>query len=100
MEHDFEFRDGCLTFRVSGRMTHKDHKAFRDILGHINNGAAARVVFDLAKVEFMDSSALGMLLIVRDAVTQNQREVVLRGANGQVENLMKVAKLHKYFTVE
>lgn len=100
MEHDFDSRDGGLTIKVSGRMTHKDHKAFRDILGHINSAGTPKVRFDLSRVEFMDSSALGMLLIVRDAATQQNREVVLKGATGQVETLMKVAKLHKYFTVE
>ncbi len=100
MEHDFESRDGGLSIKVSGRMTHKDHKAFRDILGQINNAGSARVQFDLSRVEFMDSSALGMLLIVRDAAVQQNRDVVLKGATGQVETLMKVAKLHKYFTVE
>lgn len=99
MEHQFESRDGSLVVKVSGRMTHKDHKEFRDILGRIND-SGAKVVFDLSHVEFMDSSALGMLLIVRDAAVQQRREVVLRNAVGQVENLMKVAKLHKYFTVE
>jgi anti-anti-sigma factor len=100
MEHQFETRDAGLTIKVSGRMTHKDHKAFRDILGHINNAGSPKVMFDLSRVEFMDSSALGMLLIVRDAVTQQHRDVVLKGATGQVENLLKIAKLHKYFTVE
>lgn len=100
MEHEFESRDGGLTVRVSGRMTHKDHKAFRDILGHINGGGVPHVRFDLSRVEFMDSSALGMLLIVRDAAVQQHRNVVLKGATGQVENLMKIAKLHKYFDIE
>jgi anti-anti-sigma factor len=100
MEHDFETRDGGLTIKVSGRMTHKDHKAFREILNQIGISGTMRVRFDLSRVEFMDSSALGMLLIVRDAAVQQQRDVVLKGATGQVENLIKVAKLHKYFTVE
>jgi anti-anti-sigma factor len=100
MEHEFESRDGGLTVRVSGRMTHKDHRAFRDILAHINDGGVPKVRFDLSRVEFMDSSALGMLLIVRDAAAQQHRAVVLKGATGQVENLMKIAKLHKYFDIE
>ncbi|KIL99232.1 hypothetical protein CCC_03450 [Paramagnetospirillum magnetotacticum MS-1] len=100
MEHEFDSGDGGLTVTLGGRMTHKDHKAFRDILSKINEARTPKVVFNLSRVEFMDSSALGMLLIVRDAAVQQRRAVVLRGATGQVENLIKVAKLHKYFTVE
>lgn len=100
MQHVFETRDSSLIVQVSGRMTHADHRGFRDILGRINETNPARVVFDLGQVEFLDSSALGMLLIVRDAAVQQKRTIVLKGAGGQVEKLMKIAKLHKYFEVE
>ena len=94
MDYAFESRDQGLTIAVSGRMTHKDYKGFRDILSRINSDHPSRAVFDLSRVEFLDSSALGMLLIVRDAATQGQMELVLKGACGQV------AKLHKYFTLQ
>jgi len=100
MQHSFEGKDGLVLVRISGRMTHADHKSFREILSRVNEANATKVVFDLAQVEFLDSSALGMLLIVRDASVQQNRAVVLRGASGQVEKLAKVAKLHKYFEIE
>ncbi|MDA8231533.1 MAG: STAS domain-containing protein [Magnetospirillum sp.] len=100
MEYAFESTGGNLSVRLGGRMTHADYKGFRDILGRILGDRPQRVVFDLARVEFVDSSALGMLLIVRDAAIEDRREVVLKGAAGQVEKLVRVAKLHKYFTVE
>lgn len=84
---------------ISGRMTHADHRGFRAILAAINANTSPRIVFDLARAEFMDSSALGMLLIVRDAACQQQRIVVLKGANGQVERLIEIGKLHKYFEI-
>lgn len=100
MDHAFEAAGGGLAIRMSGRMTHADYKGFRDILARINQDGPSRIVFDLAKVEFVDSSALGMLLIVRDAAVQHRREVVLRGATGQVLKLIDIGKLRKYFTVE
>ncbi|CAA7612249.1 Anti-sigma-factor antagonist [Candidatus Terasakiella magnetica] len=100
MQYAFESRNDGLHVKTSGRMTHADHKGFRDILGRINEAGPTRVIFDLGEVEFLDSSALGMLLIVRDASVQSSRTVVLRGATGQVEKLMKIAKLHKYFEIE
>jgi len=99
MQYAFDSLGGTLQIRVTGRMTHADHKGFREILGRINEADAQRVVFDLTAVEFLDSSALGMLLIVRDASVQQKRAIVLKGASGQVENLMKIAKLHKYFEI-
>jgi anti-anti-sigma factor len=100
MDFSFDGSDGALLIAVQGRMTHADYKGFRDILARINQDKPGRVVFDLAQVSFIDSSALGMLLIVRDAVQPDKRDVVLRNAHGQVENLIKVGKLNKFFTIE
>lgn len=100
MQHSFNAHDNILQVQISGRMTHADHRSFREILARVNEVAPRRVVFDLAQVEFIDSSALGMLLIVRDACVQQNRTIVLKNPTGQVEKLAKIAKLHKYFEVE
>jgi anti-anti-sigma factor len=100
MDYAFDGLGQSLTIRVAGRMTHADYKGFREILARISADRPASTVFDLTRVEFLDSSALGMLLIVRDAAVQNQTELVLRGASGQVAKLISVGKLHKYFTLQ
>lgn len=99
MEYACDTKGNEFHVRVSGRMTHADHRGFRGILGAIGESWSPRIVFDLSQAEFMDSSALGMLLIVRDAATQQNRVVALQGASGQVEKLISIGKLHKYFEV-
>jgi anti-anti-sigma factor len=99
MEYACETHGNEFHVQVSGRMTHADHRGFRGILNTINEAASSRIVFDLGKAEFLDSSALGMLLIVRDAAVQQERVVVLKGASGQVEKLIAIGKLHKYFEI-
>lgn len=99
MEYACETKGNEFHIQVGGRMTHADHRGFRGVLAAINEAASKRIVFDLGKAEFMDSSALGMLLIVRDAAVQQSRVVVLKGAQGQVEKLIAIGKLHKYFEI-
>ncbi|CAA7615492.1 Sulfate transporter/antisigma-factor antagonist STAS [Magnetospirillum sp. SS-4] len=100
MDYAFEAKGGTLAVRLNGRMTHADYKGFREILARINQDRPQRVTFDLTTVSFIDSSALGMLLIVRDAAVQDKRDVVLKGASGQAETLINVGKLHNYFIIE
>ncbi len=100
MQHSFNQAGDILQVLIEGRMTHADHRQFRDILARVNETQPRRVVFDLSHVDFVDSSALGMLLIVRDACVQQSRTIVLKNPTGQVEKLTKIAKLHKYFEVE
>lgn len=100
MDYAFDLGSGGLSILLDGRMTHGDYKGFRSILAKINEDKPQRVVFDLRNVSFVDSSALGMLLIIRDAAVQDKREVVLKGATGQVQTLINVGKLDKYFGIE
>jgi anti-anti-sigma factor len=100
MDYAFDSKDADLSVRLEGRMTHADYKGFREILARINQAEPRRVIFDLAQISFIDSSALGMLLIVRDAAVQAKRDVVLRGATGQAKALIGVGKLHNYFIIE
>jgi anti-anti-sigma factor len=91
---------GDLVFTLSGRMTFKDHKLFRDILQDVAKSAFQRVVFDLNRLEFIDSFGVGMLLIVKDAAEHRNKAVVLRKPQGQVEHMVQIAKLSKLFKVE
>jgi len=100
MDFAFDLGSDGLSILLDGRMTHGDYKGFRTILARINEDKPDRIVFDLHKVSFIDSSALGMLLIVRDAAVQDRRQVVLKGASGQVQTLINVGKLKKYFSIE
>jgi anti-anti-sigma factor len=99
---DYAVENGAngLAVHIRGRMTHADYRGFREILGVINENDAPRIIIELSAVDFVDSSALGMMLIVRDAAVQQKRTVVLKGATGQVEKLIHIGKLHKYFVVE
>ena len=100
MDYVFDVGSGSFSILLEGRMTHGDYKGFREILARINADKPGRVLFDLQKVSFIDSSALGMLLIIRDAVVQEKRDVVLKGASGQVQTLINIGKLDKYFIIE
>lgn len=89
-----------LVFTLTGRMTFKDHKLFREILQDVAKGTFQRIVFDLNHLEFIDSFGVGMLLIVKDAAENRNKTVVLRKPQGQVEHMVQIAKLAKLFTME
>ncbi|MFA6021291.1 MAG: STAS domain-containing protein [Rhodospirillales bacterium] len=100
MESKTQTMGADLVFVLTGRMTFKDHKLFREILHDVANVSFQRVVFDLNQLEFIDSFGVGMLLIVKDAVEHRAKSVVLRKPQGQVEHMVQIAKLSKLFTME
>jgi len=95
-----EFDDNGARVSISGEFTFTDHAAFKTIADRVFEGRAWPIVIDLAKLDFIDSAGLGMLLIVRDEAKKANRSLVLRGPRGQVKRMFDVTKFDTLFTVE
>ncbi len=96
----FEFDDDGSRVSMSGEFTFIDHAAFKAIATRLFEKQDTPVVIDLARLEFIDSAGLGMLLIVRDEAEKAGRSLVLRGPSGQVKRMFDVTKFNTLFTVE
>lgn len=84
---------------LSGKFTFTDHLEFRRVLETLESGEAKRVLIDMASVDFVDSAALGMLLLLRDIAQRKQQEVLIRGATGHVQKIFEMAKFETMFTM-
>lgn len=85
---------------VSGEFTFTDHGAFKEMMDEIISTRQLAVVIDLARLEFIDSAGLGMLLLARDEARKNDRKLILRSPSGQVKRMFGVTKFDTLFTVE
>jgi anti-anti-sigma regulatory factor len=56
-------------------------------------------VIDMSAVEYVDSAALGMLLLLRDHAGDASR-VTIRGSRGQPEQVLRIANFHKLFRLD
>ncbi|MEL6184454.1 MAG: STAS domain-containing protein, partial [Myxococcota bacterium] len=54
-------KDNEVTIAISGRFDFNAHREFREAVKAVSDGA--RCVVDLEKATYLDSSALGMLLL-------------------------------------
>jgi HptB-dependent secretion and biofilm anti anti-sigma factor len=96
----FEFDNDDASVSISGEFTFTDHIAFKAIASRLFARQGKPIVIDLAKLEFIDSAGLGMLLIVREEADKAHRSLVLRGPCGQVKRMFDVTKFDTLFTVE
>jgi anti-anti-sigma factor len=96
----FEFDDDNARVSISGEFTFTDHIAFKAVASRLFERQDKPIVIDLAKLEFIDSAGLGMLLIVRDEANKARRSLVLRNPCGQVKRMFDVTKFDTLFTVE
>ena len=86
---------------LSGRFDFSAHRDFRGAYNNaLQNAAIQEIVIDFAKADYMDSSALGMLLLLRQGAEEAKKTVVLRGAVGSVRKVLEIANFEKLFKVE
>lgn len=93
--------DNNIVLKLSGRFTFDCHKEFTEHYNTIINRSDIEKLFiDLYKVEYLDSTALGMLLLLKERAAEKNISVCLRGCNGTVKHIIEVAGFHKLFPMD
>lgn len=91
-------KDGWVTITVGGRFDFSTHAAFRAACdSELVKGA--RVKVDLRRVDYLDSAALGMLLLLREQEGRRAEKVVLEVSSKEVAGILKVAAFDQLFEV-
>ncbi|WP_269531812.1 STAS domain-containing protein [Chitinimonas sp. BJYL2] len=79
-----------------GHFTFEAHRAFRAAYADIvSNPEIDRLDVDFAGVDYLDSSGLGMLLLLRERMAQ--RSVRLLNTHGPVRTVLEVANFSRLF---
>lgn len=59
-----------------------------------------KIIIDLGKVEWMNSSGLGILIGAITTLKNNDGQMVLIHVSDRIENLLKITKLISVFTIK
>ena len=90
--------DNCLVISVDGNFDFDFHDAFlSSYKGH--DIAGKTVVVDLTRASYVDSSALGMMLLLRERVSGAGGKVSIRGANEEVRRILEIANFSRVFDI-
>lgn len=93
-------RLGCVELKLHSRFGFDQFGEFRAAYGaHLDDPGVREIVLDLSAVEYMDSSALGMLLLLKEKARVVGKNVVLRGAQGFVRELLASMKFESLFSM-
>lgn len=98
VETSYDAAKATLTIKVAGRFDFAVHQDFRKAIEKINNTMKI-VVIDFYATDYMDSSALGMLLVLRDKVSATQQTVQLLNMKPDVRKILEIAHFDKLFKV-
>jgi anti-anti-sigma factor len=89
-----------VTIFVEGRFDFSLHKEFSEAYRQYEKGGRCFVV-DLSRVQYMDSSAMGMLLQLREHAIKGEKDtVMLANPSSGVADILRIANFEKLFTVK
>ena len=87
-----------LTIVIKGRFDFGSHQSFRDAYERYYKVPKAYVV-DLKETTYMDSSALGMLLLLRDHAGGDESEIRVINSNSDVRKILAISNFDKLFDI-
>ena len=90
--------DGCLTINVAGRFDFSLHQEFRDAYEKVEPAPPA-IRVDMGSAEYLDSSALGMLLLLRDFAGGDQARVEIVNCNADVRKILSISNFEQLFVI-
>ncbi|VVO09270.1 STAS domain-containing protein [Pseudomonas fluorescens] len=87
-----------LTILIKGRFDFGKHQEFRDSYEKLNQTPKA-IVVDLKDATYLDSSALGMLLLLRDHAGGEQSDVRVINGSSDVRKILAISNFDKLFDI-
>jgi HptB-dependent secretion and biofilm anti anti-sigma factor len=85
---------------LGGRFDFKIHHDFKRCSeAAMRDGAVRRIEVNLEAVDYLDSSALGMLLLLREQAQGRGMDVALRNCHGAVREILDVANFGRLFAI-
>jgi anti-anti-sigma factor len=93
-------RDGkTLTISVKGRFDFAKHLEFRESYERKNDEMPKSVVVDLKDATYLDSSALGMLLLLRDHAGGDRSDIRVVNSSSDVRKILAISNFDKLFHI-
>ncbi|MCP5181177.1 MAG: STAS domain-containing protein [Pseudomonadales bacterium] len=83
---------------VSGRFDFSAHKDFRESYEEIDV-APTKYTIDLSEANYLDSSALGMLLLLRDHANSGSAKVEIVNCSPEVRKILAISNFEQLFAI-
>lgn len=88
-----------LNINIVGRFDFSLHQDFREAYEAVN-GEVSTYVVDLNATSYLDSSALGMLLLLRDFAGGDNSNITIVKANDDVRKILSISNFDQLFAIQ
>ena len=94
-------RNDVDVIRVEGRFDFAAHRDFREaVKAAVANAQATAIEIDLGGADYIDSSALGMLLLSLENAKAAGKALALTRPQGAVKQVLDIANFQRIFVIK
>ena len=88
----------CLKIVIEGQFDLHSHKSFLASYNDVDANPESYVV-DMRDANYLDSSALGMLLLLRDHAGGDESKIAIINCNPDVRKILSIASFEQLFQI-
>ena len=101
MAINVQIKDASARIIMSGRFDFQVHREFKDAYAPLlENSAVREIGVEMSKVDYLDSSALGMLMLLNERAKAVNKPISLLNTSGVVSQVLEVANFSKIFSIK
>lgn len=87
------------TIKISGRFDFSVQNEFRDCYHGSTADDGVSYVIDMSNANYIDSSALGMLLMMREHLGGDAAKISITNCSSEIKNILHVANFQTLFNM-
>jgi len=88
----------AIRITITDRFDYDVHKDFRS--AYKNTPITSEFIIDLSRASYIDSSALGMLLLLREHLGDSARsKITINGCTAEIKKILEISNFHNLFTI-
>ena len=88
-----------LTIQIQGRFDFSAHQDFRGSYESLSS-KPSRYLVDMNETTYLDSSALGMLLLLRDHAGGDSAAIKILNCSPDVKKILTISNFEQLFTIQ
>lgn len=89
-----------LQIHISGQFNFTLYREFREAFQAVPDPTEASYVINLGGTEYMDSSALGMLLLLRERAGGDHANIEITHCNPEILRIFTISNFNRLFRIE
>lgn len=89
-----------LKINIEGRFDFSSHQEFRESYEANGGERPTEYLVDMRSTTYLDSSALGMLLLLRDYAGGDSGKILIVNCNPDVRKILSISNFEQLFNIE